>query len=71
MLASGKDVVILDGKLAHVQTVLGSDCGYGDTRINSVHCAEDVGKIAVAWGRDVVVFQPEPLDDGNSGDVVC
>ncbi len=70
MFASGKDVVILDGKLGHVQTVLGSDCGYGDTRINCVHCAEHVGKIAVAWGNDVIVFKPEPHEDGNGSNVV-
>ncbi len=71
VFASGKDVVIVDKRLAHVQTVLGSDCGYGDTRINCVHCAEAVGKIAVAWGNDVVIFKPEPLDDGNDNGMVC
>ena len=66
MYASGTDVVMLDGRLRHLQTVLGSDCGYGDARINCVHCAESVGKIAVAWGSDVVVFEPELLEDSSS-----
>lgn len=69
--ASGKDVVILDGKLKHIQTVLGSDCGYGDTRISCVHCAELVGKIAVAWGSDVVIFEPEPLEETSGATEVC
>lgn len=63
--ASGRDIVILDGRLKHVQTLLGSDLGYGETPINCVHCAELVGKIAVAWGSDVVIFLPEPLDDNQ------
>lgn len=63
--ASGRDIVILDGRLKHVQTLLGSDLGYGETPINCVHCAELVGKIAVAWGSDVVIFLPELLDDNQ------
>jgi hypothetical protein len=63
--ASGRDIVILDGRLKHVQTLLGSDLGYGETPINCVDCAELVGKIAVAWGSDVVFFYPEPLEDNQ------
>ena len=48
--------MILDGRLKHVQTLLGSDLGYGETPINCVYCAELVGKIAVTWGSDVVIF---------------
>lgn len=59
------DVVIVDGRLKHIQTLLGSDLGYGDTPITCVHCAEQVGKISVAWGSDVVIFQPEPLDENQ------
>ena len=62
--------MILDGRLGHIQTVLGSDCGYGDTRISCVHCATFVGKIAVGWGSDVVVFEPEPLEEGSSSSEV-
>ena len=64
--------MILDGRLKHVQTLLGSDLGYGETPINCVHCAELVGKIAVTWGSDVVIFHPEPLDENqvqNSNEV--
>ena len=63
--ASGRDIVILDGRLKHVQTLLGMDLGYGETPINCVHCAELVGKIAVTWGSDVVIFIPEPLDENQ------
>lgn len=54
-----------------MQTVLGSDCGYGDTRINCVHCAEAAGKIAVSWENDVLIFLPEPQDDGSNNTMVC
>ena len=56
-------MVILDGQLTHLQTLLGSHCGYGDTTIMCLHCAEATGKIAVAWGTDVVIFEAEPLDE--------
>ena len=72
--ASGRDIVILDGRLKHVQTLLGMDLGYGETPINCVHCAELVGKIAVTWGSDVVIFLPEPLDENqgqNNNEVQC
>ena len=65
MYASGRDIVILDGRLKHVQTLLGSDLGYGETPINCVDTAELVGKIAVSWGSDVVFFYPEPLEDNQ------
>ena len=57
--------MILDGRLKHVQTLLGSDLGYGEIPINCVHCAELVGSIAVVWGSDVVIFSPEPLDENQ------
>ena len=63
--ASGRDVVILDGRLKHVQTLLGSDLGYGETPITCVHCTELVGKVAVTWGSDVVIFHPELLDESH------
>ena len=63
--ASGRDIVILDGRLKHVQTLLGSDLGYGDTPINCVDCAKVVGTIAVAWGSDAVIFHPELLEDNQ------
>ena len=63
--ASGRDVVILDGRLKHVQTLLGSDLGYGETPITCVHCTELVGKIAVTWGSDVVIFHPELLEESH------
>ena len=63
-------MVILDGRLTHIMTVLGSDCGYGDTRINCVHCAESVGKIAVAWGSDVMIFEPESPEEVLSNNEV-
>ena len=65
MYASGRDIVILDGRLKHVQTLLGSDLGYGETPINCVDSAELVGKIAVAWGSDVVIFHPQPLEENQ------
>ena len=63
--ASGKDVVILDGTLRHLQTILGSSRGYSETAVNCVHCSETTGRIAAVWGNDVVIFQPEPRDEGG------
>lgn len=40
--------MFLDGKLKHVQTVLGADVGYGETRITCMHTAESTGKVS-AW----------------------
>ena len=52
--------------MKHLQTVLGSDCGYADTQISCVHCAELVGRIAVAWGSDVVIFEPGLVEDSSA-----
>ena len=57
--ASGKDVVVVDGHLTHIQTV------QGDTAIRALHCSEGTGKIAVGWESDVVIFNPEP-HEGSS-----
>lgn len=46
--------------------MLGSNCGYGDTRISCIHCAEYSGKIAVAWGTDAMIFEPELLEDAGN-----
>ena len=59
-------MVILDGRMKHLQTVLGSDCGYADTQISCIHCAELVGRVAVAWGSDVVIFEPELVEDSSA-----
>ena len=65
--ASGKDVVIVDGHLIHIQTV------QGDVPIRALHCSEGSGKIAVAWDTDVVIFNPEPHEGSSeetaSGDL--
>ena len=39
-------MVVVDAKLRHVQTILGSDCGYGDTNITSLHSAEYSGRVS-------------------------
>ena len=57
--ASGKDVVIVDGHLTHIQTV------QGDVAIRALHCSEGTGKIAVAWETDVVIFNPEPHEESS------
>ena len=58
MYASGKDVILLDGHLQHLQTIFGSTCGYGNVKVSCLHCAEAVGKLVVAWGSEVVIFEP-------------
>ena len=37
--------MFLDGKLKHVQTILGADVGYGETRVTCMHVAEFTGKV--------------------------
>ena len=63
MYASGKDVVILDGTLRHLQTILGSSRGYCDVSVSCVDCSETSGQIAAVWGCDVVFLQPIPKED--------
>jgi len=65
--ASGSDVILLDGHLQHVQTILGSSCGYGNTKVSCVHCAEKTGRLSVAWGSEVVIFKPISIEDETGG----
>ena len=46
--ASGTNLVILDGKLRHLQTILGSNFGYNDTRITCMFAAELSGKVSLS-----------------------
>ncbi len=63
MYASGKDVVILDGTLRHLQTILGGSRGYGDVSVSCVDCSETSGQIAAVWGSDVVLLQATPKEE--------
>lgn len=65
--ASGKDVVILDGSLRHLQTILGSSRGYSDVGLSCVDCSESSGQIAAVWGCDVVFLQPVPKEELEAG----
>ena len=67
MYASGKDVVILDGTLKHLQTILGSTRGYSDVNVSCVSCSETSGRIAAVWGCDVVFLQTVPKEDLEAG----
>ena len=44
--ASGGNLIILDGKLHHLQTIVGSNFGYSDTQITCMHVAESTGKVS-------------------------
>lgn len=44
--ASGSNLIILDGKLNHLQTILGSNFGYNDVQITCMHVAELTGKVS-------------------------
>ena len=57
-------MILLDGHLQHVQTIFGGTCGY-DTKVSSLHCAESIGRLVVAWGSEVVIFEPS-LVEGSS-----
>ena len=51
--ASGKNLIFLDGKLQHIQTLLGANCGYMDTRITCVHVADFTAKVIHQWCNSV------------------
>ena len=62
MYASGKDVILLDGHLQHLQTIFGGTYGYS-TKVSCVHCAEAVGRVAIGWGTDVVILDPSSVEE--------
>jgi hypothetical protein len=59
-------VILLDGHLQHLQTIFGSTCGYGSTKVSCLHCAEASGRLVVAWGCDVVIFEPSIIEGLSS-----
>ncbi len=61
-------MVLLDGQLQHVQTIFGSTCGYGNTKVSCLHCAESTGRLVVAWGAEVVIFEPSNVDETSGPD---
>ena len=70
-------MILLDGHLQHLQTIFGSTCGYGNTKVSCLHCAEAIGRLVVAWGSEVVIFEPSlieglsgPVDKGNEDGAV-
>lgn len=58
-------MILLDGHLQYIQTIFGSNCGYGETKVSCVHCAETMGRLAVAWGSEVVVFEASAVEELN------
>ena len=36
--------------------------------MSAVHCAEAVGRLAAAWGRELVIFEPSLSEELNSSD---
>ena len=56
-------MILLDGHLQHIQTILGSSCGYGETKVSCVHCAEKTGRLSVGWGSEVVIFRPFSVEE--------
>lgn len=67
--ASGSDVILLDGQLQHLQTIFGSMCGYGSTKVSCLHCVETTGRVIVAWGSEVVIFEPSTPEELSGSDV--
>lgn len=68
MYASGCDVILLDGHLQHLQTIFGSTCGYGSSKVSCLHCAEAIGRLVAAWGAEVVIFEPSMSEEvGSAG----
>ncbi|XP_019849574.1 PREDICTED: dmX-like protein 2 isoform X3 [Amphimedon queenslandica] len=60
--ASGSNLILLDGRLKHVQTILGSDFGFSHSSVTCMHVAESNGQVAAAWDCDVLIFVPEKSD---------
>lgn len=56
---SGCNIVILASTFERVQIIPG--IVYGNIQVNCIDCSTDVGKIAAAYGKKIVIFEPTPL----------
>lgn len=61
-------MVLLDDQLQHIQTIFGSTCGYGNTKVSCLHCSELMGRLVVAWGAEVVIFEPSSVEETSGPD---
>lgn len=62
--AAGCNMVILASDFTRVQIMPG--ILHGNVQISCMDASTDVGKIAVAYGKKVCIFEPTPLLDRNS-----
>ncbi|XP_076371203.1 dmX-like protein 2 isoform X5 [Tachypleus tridentatus] len=62
--AAGCNVVILASNFQRVQIIPGVH--YGNVQVGCLDCSTDIGKIAAAYDKQVCIFEPTPLLNGNS-----
>jgi hypothetical protein len=60
---AGCNIVILASTFERVQIIPG--ILYGNVQVTCLDCATDVGKIAAAYGRRVLIFEPTPVLTNN------
>lgn len=60
---AGCNIVILASTFERVQIIPG--IVYGNVQVTCLDCATDVGKIAAAYGRQVLIFEPTPVLSNN------
>ena len=63
--AAGCNIVILASDFSRVQILPG--ILHGNVQVTCLDCSTDVGKIAVAFGREICIFEPTPLLNQTSG----
>lgn len=62
--SAGCNIVILASDFARVQIIPG--ILHGNVQVACLDCSTDVGKIAVAYGKKIRIFEPTPLFDKSS-----
>ena len=65
--AAGCNVVILAQNFERVQVIPGV-C-HDNVQIACIDCSTDTGKIAVAYGKLVCIFEPSPIVGANTSHV--
>lgn len=61
---AGCNIVILASNFQRVQIIPG--ILHGNVQVNCLDCSTDVGKIAAAYGKNIIIFEPTPILDANA-----
>lgn len=62
--SAGCNIVILASDFTRVQIIPG--ILHGNIQVSCLDCSTDIGKIAVAYGKKVCIFEPTPILASNS-----